>query len=139
VPCINGRIERLYGGSHLIKGRSSIMIRKASEMAPDIVENMRGGKGSAEVLRILKKEEFHDKGRLFGKITLKPGMSIGLHQHVGDCESFYILSGEGRVYDNGRTVDVGPGDLVYTDNEENHSIENIGKVDLVFMALILYV
>jgi Mannose-6-phosphate isomerase len=115
------------------------MIRKASEMTPEIITNMRGGKGNAEVIRALKKEEFHDKGRLFGKITLKPGNSIGLHQHVGDCETFYIIKGEGLVNDNGTDVKVGPGDLVFTENMENHSIENIGKEDLEFIALILYV
>lgn len=115
------------------------MIRRANEMTPEIVNSMRGGKGSAEVLRILKKDEFHNKGRLFGRIVLKPGMSIGLHEHVGDCEAYYILSGKGLVYDNGKNETVNDGDLVFTDNGETHSIENIGDKDLVFIALVLYV
>lgn len=115
------------------------MIRRASEIPGETVVNMRGGKGSAEVTRILKKDEFHDKGRLFGRIVLKPGTSIGLHQHVGDCEAYYILSGKGLVYDNGTNETVNAGDLVYTDNGETHSIENIGDEDLAFMALVLYV
>lgn len=114
------------------------MIRRAGEMTPEIVNNMRGGKGSAEVLRVLKKDEFHDKGRLFGKIILKPGMSIGLHKHVGDCEAYYILSGKGLVSDNGKNETVSDGDLVFTDNGETHSIENTGDEDLAFIALVLY-
>jgi mannose-6-phosphate isomerase-like protein (cupin superfamily) len=115
------------------------MIRKASEMAPEIVVSMRGGRGNAEVLRVLKNDEFHQKGRLFGKITLKPGTSIGLHQHVGDCEAYYILSGEGKVDDNGTDVYVSAGDLVFTENGESHSIESTGSEDLVFIALVLFV
>lgn len=115
------------------------MIRRAEDMKVDIIENMRGGKGSAEVLRVLQNDEFHNKGRLFGKITLKPDTSIGLHQHVGDCEAFYIIKGEGKVNDNGTECTVKEGDLIYTDNGENHSIENIGTTDLELIALILYV
>ena len=115
------------------------MIRRANEMTPDIMKNMRGGNGEVEVLRVLKDDEFHGKGRLFGKITLKPGTSIGLHEHVGDCEAFYVISGEGLYNDNGKETKVNAGDLLYTDNEESHSIENNGTVNLEFMALILFV
>ena len=114
------------------------MIRRANEMTPDIMKNMRGGKGEVEVLRVLKDDEFHGKGRLFGKITLKPGTSIGLHQHV-ECEAFYVISGEGLYNDNGKEKKVNTGDLLYVDNKESHSIENNGTVNLELMAMILFV
>jgi mannose-6-phosphate isomerase-like protein (cupin superfamily) len=118
--------------------RSDKMIRRAEEMTPDIMKNMRGGNGEVEVLRVLKDDEFHGKGRLFGKITLKPGTSIGLHQHVGDCEAFYVIAGDGLYNDNGKEVMVKAGDLLYTDNGESHSIENKGTSILELMAMILF-
>lgn len=114
------------------------MIRRAQDVDTEFITGMRGGKGEVEIKRFLKSEEFHDKGRLFGRITLKPGTSIGLHQHVGDCETFYILEGKGKFHDNGSVHEVSAGDVLYTDNKEEHSIENAGDTNLVLIALILY-
>lgn len=114
------------------------MIKKAETMKPEITESMRGGKGSVELLKALTNEEMLGKGRLFGKITLKPGTSIGHHQHLGECETYYIIKGEGYVNDNGTDSFVKEGDLVYTKNGESHSIENRGTTDLEFIALILF-
>jgi mannose-6-phosphate isomerase-like protein (cupin superfamily) len=105
----------------------------------DKVVNMREGKGTVEIRRFIEGEEFHGKGRLFGKITLKPGVSIGLHQHVGDCETFYVLNGDGLYNDNGSLIDVSAGDILYVDNMGSHSIENKGDSDLELLALILFV
>jgi quercetin dioxygenase-like cupin family protein len=114
------------------------MIRKESQLNVDNVVNMRGGNGTVEIRRFLQGDEFHGKGRLFGKITLKPGVSIGLHQHVGDCETFYVLKGDGIYSDNGTLKNVTAGDILYVDNGESHSVENTGDSDLELLALILF-
>lgn len=116
------------------------MIRRAEEMKQEVVVGMRGGQGEVQITHILQREkdEFANKGRLYAKNVLKPGTSIGLHEHVGDFEAYYILSGEGTVDDNGEKTAVKAGDLVLTRNGQRHSIENTGNVDLVFMALILF-
>lgn len=114
------------------------MIKKEKGLNVDRVTNMRGGKGTPEITRFLEGSEFHGKGRLFGKIVIKPGDSIGFHQHVGECETFYILSGEGLYNDNGNEYKVAKGDILYTDNNESHSIENIGDGDLELIALIMF-
>lgn len=114
------------------------MLRRADEMVTEVVESFRGGKGSVEVTRIYKPEEFAGKGRLYARIKLKPGSSIGLHQHVGDFEGYYILSGEGTVNDNGVERPIKAGDLLYTPNMESHSIENTGSTDLEFIGLVLF-
>ena len=116
------------------------MIRRAEEMKQEVVVGMRGGQGEVQITHILEREkdEFANKGRLYAKNVLKPGSSIGLHEHVGDFEAYYILSGEGTVDDNGEKTVVKTGDLVLTRNGQQHSIVNTGDVDLVFMALILF-
>ncbi|MDN5321988.1 MAG: hypothetical protein PWQ67_442 [Clostridia bacterium] len=117
------------------------MIKRAGELKKEVIQGLKGGKGELELVHFLEvdKNEFNGKGRLFGKITLKPGDSIGFHKHEGDAETYYILSGEGIVDDNGTKTKVKAGDLIYTPNGESHSIENTGDVDLEFIALILYV
>lgn len=116
------------------------MIRKAEEMRQEVIKEMRGGQGDVQITHILErdKDEFAGKGRLYAKNLLKPGVSIGLHEHVGDFEAYFILSGEGTVDDNGVKTVVKPGDLVLTHNGQKHAIENTGDMDLEFMALILF-
>lgn len=102
------------------------------------VENMRGGKGHVIIEDILEEAAFRNKGRLFAKITLEPGCSIGYHEHHGESETFYILKGEGQYNDNGEVRAVRPGDVTFTPDASGHGMENAGGENLEFMALILY-
>lgn len=115
------------------------MVKKASEVRQELRAEMAGGKGSAQLTHLLELEELQGKGRLFSKITLAPGHSVGEHQHRGDFEVYYILSGKGIVNDNGTFKEVYPGDVILTKEGEFHSIENIGETDLELIALILYI
>lgn len=116
------------------------MIKRLVDLKKDSVSNFRGGKGELQMTHFLEaeKDEFKGKGRLFCKNTLKPGSSIGLHEHVGDFETYVVLSGEGLVNDNGDLQPVKPGDVIITKNGEKHSLENTGTVDLEVIALILF-
>lgn len=117
------------------------MIKHLENLRQDTIPEFRGGKGEIQITHFLEveKDEFNAKGRLFAKNILKPGSSIGLHEHVGDSETFVILKGEGLVIDNGEQKLVKTGDVIITRNGEKHSIENTGTSDLEFLALILFV
>jgi len=115
------------------------MIKRNADLKPEVFSQRFGGKGEMKSIRLLDDAQMQGKGRLFGRSTLAPGCSLGWHEHKGDIEAYYILDGEGMVDDNGTKVLVTAGDVVYTGNGESHSIENIGTVDLDFIALILYV
>ena len=117
------------------------MLRRAEDMRSEIGTNLRGGQGQVEMTHILEssQNEFNDKGRVFARITLPPGASIGYHQHVGDSEAYYILSGQGIVNDNGTEEAVKAGDMVLTRDGEYHGIVNTAAAeDLVFIGLILF-
>jgi len=113
------------------------MIKRAKDMVKEIKEQMRGGKGSVEILHVFNKEELKGKARLCAKITIEPGSSIGLHPHVDEEEIFYVVSGKGLVNDNGTTVEVGPGDGILNGDGASHGVEAIGDEPLVMMAVIL--
>lgn len=115
------------------------MIIKANQLKTEVFEKRLGGKGEIKVTHILDKDGLQGKGRLFAHQMLTPGSSLGYHQHNGDIEAYYILSGEGTVDDNGIKVQVGPGDVVFTQNGESHSIENTGTTNLDFIALIVFI
>ncbi|EHQ89341.1 cupin domain-containing protein [Desulfosporosinus youngiae] len=116
------------------------MIKRSGDLRTDSVSNFRGGQGELQMTHFLEteKDEFKGKGRLFCKNVLKPGSSIGLHEHVGDFETYVVLSGEGLINDNGDLTPVKPGDVIVTNNGEKHSLENTGTVDLEVIALILF-
>lgn len=114
------------------------MIKYAHELPQDVVVGLRGGKGNLLMTKLLENDQFQGKGRLFARMVLAPGSSIGLHQHTGDVEAFYILSGEGTALDNGVKKSIQAGDVMFTGNGETHSIENTGTNDLEFIALILF-
>ena len=116
------------------------MIKHLKDLRQDTIPEFRGGKGETQITHFLEveKNEFSGKGRLFAKNVLKPGASVGFHEHVGDFETYVILSGEGLVNDNGDQKFVTPGDVIITRNGEKHSIENTGTSDLEILALILF-
>jgi len=101
-------------------------------------ENMRGGDGVVKIEELLLPAEIYDKGRLFGKITLEPGASIGAHVHEGEMEGFYIICGEAELFDNGKTVKLFPGDTSLNISGEEHALKNVGDTTLEVIALVLY-
>lgn len=116
------------------------MVRKKSEAWVKVNTNMRGGDGTVTITNLLNpdSDEYYGKGRLFAEITLPAGASIGAHEHQGEMECFYVLSGTGVFNDNGTDVQVEEGDVCYTASGSFHSIRNAGETELRLMALILY-
>jgi len=100
-------------------------------------ENMRGGEGVVKIEELLTTAEIYDNGRLYGKITLEPGASIGAHVHEGEMEGFYIICGEAELYDNGEIVRLFPGDTSLNISGEEHALKNVGDTTLEVIALVL--
>lgn len=102
------------------------------------VENMAGGKGHVLIKDILGEKELNGKCGLYSEVTIEPGCSLGYHEHHGESETYYILSGKGDYNDNGTVRPIKAGDITYTPNGCGHGLENTGDENLVFMALIIY-
>lgn len=111
------------------------MIRRKDQLTKTIAP-LKGGKGNVIREDIIEGEELHGKAKIFSKITVPVGCSIGMHEHIEDFEVYYILSGKGKVLDNDKEEEVSVGDVVYTSNQK-HFIENIGDEDLVFVAVVI--
>lgn len=114
------------------------MIRHQQERAVSVNENMRGGNGTVTIEHILAKDDMNDKGRLFARIILKPGCSIGYHTHENESETFYVVKGTATYDDNGTPTQLKPGDMSYTPAGSGHSVANNGDEDVELIALILY-
>ena len=114
------------------------MIKRKEDMTQTVKVHMRGGDGQAVVTDILDKGEYKGSARLLGTIRLEPGCSIGAHVHENEEEVFYVIEGTATYYDNGKTVEVAPGDVAVCRDGEIHSLANEGSEPLVFIAVILY-
>lgn len=113
------------------------MITKKGQHRLFTEERSNGGKGSITLEHLLEEPAFCGNGKLFAKVTVSPGSSVGTHPHSDDIESYYILKGTARYMDNGRERILHAGDVTYTPMGECHSIENIGEENLEFIALIV--
>ncbi|SHJ14946.1 cupin domain-containing protein [Parasporobacterium paucivorans] len=114
------------------------MIKRREDLTA-IPRNIQGGNGEVMMIPFLTQEEFRGKGRVFSKMILKPGVSIGNHLHEGDFEGYYILKGKGKIIDNGREAEVYEGDFALTDDGESHALINDTQEDLEIIALLLYI
>lgn len=114
------------------------MIIKAGNINKIAENGAEGGKG------ILHLDKLHDvipaakNVRLFSIATLEPGADVGYHQHVGEVEYYYILSGNAIYSDNGKEYYLQSGDLTFTPDGDSHGIKNLSdKEKLVFIALVV--
>jgi len=94
------------------------------------------GNGCFFLEKILTKE-LGDKCSLYARVTVPAGVSVPYHQHIGNGESYFFLSGVGLYVENGVERAVRAGDATWTPSGSSHGIENRGTEDLVFMALIV--
>lgn len=78
-----------------------------------------------------------DNLNFYARVLLKPGMEVHRHQHVGESESYFILSGSGIFDDNGTMIEVKKGDITFTPDGHYHNLINNGTEVLEFIALII--
>jgi mannose-6-phosphate isomerase-like protein (cupin superfamily) len=113
------------------------MVKRGAIMEREVRERMRGGAGAVEILHVFRQDELGGAARLFARLRLLPGSSIGHHVHDAEEEVFYVLSGRGVVVEDGVATEVGPGDASLTGGGAGHALENRGSEPLEVMAVIL--
>ena len=115
------------------------MIRKPEEFRIEYKEHMRDGDGTVQLTHFITgPEELNGKGRLFAKITLNPGCSIGYHVHEGDAELFYILKGTAEYNDASEIRTVTAGDVTVCPTGTGHGIANKTDEVVELVAVIVY-
>ena len=102
------------------------------------VSNRFGGKGEIELYPVLNEEDLMGKGEVMLRMVLPPGSSIGYHQHLGNFEVYYILSGEGIFQDQEEEKPIQAGEAGLIRPGQYHGLVNTGSRDMVVVALVLY-
>lgn len=89
---------------------------------------------------IINEEEFFDKGRMFARIVMEKGGVVKWHEHQGEIEYYYILSGTGIFTNSDKSEQsVEAGDVCTMDLGGGHAIRQTGEAPLEFVALIFNV
>jgi len=103
----------------------------------EVNKNMCGGEGEVIIERLLDERQLAGKCGLYARVTIPAGSSLGFHEHHGESETYYILSGTGEYSDGRTTRVVRPGEVTFTPDGEGHGLKTLGGEPLVFMALII--
>lgn len=114
------------------------MIRKAEECAFEAREHMRDGSGTVKLTHFVSADELCGKGRLFSRITLEPGCSIGWHIHDTDSEIFFVERGCPVYNDGGEEKAAAPGDVLICPAGTGHAISNPTDETVDVIAVIVY-
>lgn len=114
------------------------MIKKSAEIKEQVLTDFKDGAGEISLFHFMNEQEANGMGRLFAKIVIPPGNSIGEHTHQGDMEAYYILKGKALLIDNGQETILEAGDCNLCFDGESHAIKNVGDEDLEYIAIVLY-
>lgn len=110
---------------------------KANERMIVKAENVNGGAGYILKEALLSREELGEHCKMFTRVTIPAGCELGYHEHHGETETYYILSGKGIYNDNGKEIPAEAGDVFFCKDGDGHGLVNTGEYDLAFAALIL--
>lgn len=95
------------------------------------------GRGAVLIEKILDRE-LGDKCGLYARVTIPAGSVLGYHEHHGNGESYFVLSGTAEYDDNGVKRQIAPGDSTWTPDGSGHGVDNsAGSKPIVFIALIV--
>ncbi len=109
----------------------------AQDKKTDLLRQRFGGDGEVILEHVLDEKLYNGKVSVFARVLLKPGCSLGYHEHNGNSETYFILQGTAEYNDNGTIVEVHPGDTTFCPSGQGHAIANKSSADVVFMALIV--
>lgn len=112
------------------------MIRNTSE--GKIIEKPRNGTGSMKLCPIMIEEELSGCTTLFARVILNPQSEIGYHQHIGETEAYYVLSGQGIFIDGEqKEVAVSDGDICTIKEGQGHGMRNTGDACMDIIAIVI--
>lgn len=113
------------------------MVHHSADMPLEERPRMRGGEGTIALRAAMAPGDYAAPVRLFSRITVPVGGSIGYHIHEQEEEFYYVLSGQGEMDDNGTPVSLAAGDATVTRDHEGHGVVNTGSTPLELLAVIV--
>ena len=105
--------------------------------SPVTRSNMKGGHGSLFYYPLFTAQQTFTAIRKYGVLEVPPGVSIGLHDHSGEEELYYVLSGNGLVNDGFSGLHpVSAGYSTITTDAAKHALINNGQENLYILTTV---
>ncbi len=101
-----------------------------NDLKEEVLQGFNGGKGTIALKKTTKKDV------TFISAKLRPNSSVGMHKHMTDSETIYVLSGKGKTMCDGETEMLKAGSVTFCPVGCSHCLINDGDEDLVFFAVI---
>lgn len=123
------------------------MIKRGRNDVPQTtVDCCHGGEGTIKVRQLLGAEpklpgvpgfskDFESCMSFMHETTLPPGTSIGLHEHKGNEELYFVIEGRGEMTVDDETQIMEPGDVCLTKSGSSHALRNMKATDLKIIVL----
>lgn len=112
------------------------MLRYQKDMLRTTEEKPAGGEGFLTAQALFSPDEMGGKTGMFATVTLEPGSVVGEHLHTGECEVYYILSGEAVMIEDGKRYPISAGDAELCLAGHSHGMENNSSKPVVFLAIV---
>jgi gentisate 1,2-dioxygenase len=111
-------------------------LKKRKDMNRQPLENCHDGQGALDWTVVLDHSDLKDRNLLFiHDDILPPGVTIGAHQHAGDEEYYYVVSGKGTMTLDQERFEVRAGDITAVYRGGVHGLENTGDEDLRIIVI----
>lgn len=94
------------------------------------INSFNGGRGNTEL------KMYDDGTNKILYVTLHKNCTVGVHRHLNDCEIVYVISGNGKVLEEGELHPLKQGMCHYCKRGFAHSIMNDSDEDMVFFAVV---
>lgn len=101
-----------------------------NDLREETLKEFNGGKGCLIIRRTTKNRVS------FIKAKLPAGSTTGMHKHMTNSETIYVISGKGKTVCDGETEMLSAGSVSFCPVGSSHCMINDGTEDLVFFAVI---
>ena len=110
---------------------------KTRNQQPKTFEYNNKGEKAFTLFDLKNFEGISDKIVQFSYVEIDVGEQVPFHEHHGNAENYYIISGTGLYNDNGNEIEVSDGVIAFTPSGQGRALKNICKEKLCFIALVL--
>ncbi|MGD8489242.1 MAG: cupin domain-containing protein [Anaerolineae bacterium] len=110
-----------------------LLLRDWTEI-PTVAKRSKGGTGQILVGDLFTADELGVAWDFVQCVKMPPGSAIGLHEHRGDEEIYYIVEGWGTMITDDGEVEVGPGTASLCKSGSRHGLVNNADSEMTILV-----
>ncbi len=112
-----------------------MLIRNFLTAQKQVQESSHDGTGPVDLYEIWGTSDFNSAVDFMDRMVVPPGTRVGYHQHGNNEEMYVVLSGQGTMTIDGKTVAVGTGDMILNPVGGEHGLHNDSDNDIDLLVI----